>query len=157
MEKTNRNSVEYCYKHTKERLFKRHQLKLNRGDYDYLCHRYSSFIKKNLTRASQPPILIVNREKDQCVFETEYKGKELRFVWCDKRGAISTVMSMDEEIQAFLKREKEENETFFKALRENNPSLCIGLKATLMFSAGVKRYGLRWSKREYELRNKDKK
>ena len=153
MGKTNRNSVEYCYKHTKERMFKRHQLKLSRGDYDDLCHRYSSFIKKSLTPASQPPILIVNREKDQCVFETEYRGRELRFVWCDKREAISTVMSMDEEIRAYLKREQKENEAFFKAIENNNSSLCIGLKATQMFSAGVKKYGLKWSRREYVLRN----
>ena len=64
---------------------------------------------------------------------------------------------MDKEIQAFLKREKEETEAFLKAWSKKDPSLCIELKAHLMFSAGMKKYGLKWSKREYELRNKEEK
>ncbi len=44
---------------------------------------------------------------------------------------------MNEEIRSFLKREKKETEAFLKA----------------WFSAGVKKYGMKWSHREYELRN----
>jgi hypothetical protein len=139
-------------------MLKRHELKLSREDYDILCERYTSVcIKKNYSSASKPPLIVINREKDQCVFETEYRGKELRFVWCCKRNTISTVMSMDEEIRAYLKRENEENEAFFKAVLENDPSLCIGLKATQMFSAGVRKYSLKWSRREYQLRNEEEK
>ena len=157
MGKTNRYSTEFCYDHTKERMFERHKLKLSRGDYDMLCERYAAVcIKKTLIPASWPPIVIISKEKDQRVFETEFKGQELRFVWCQKRETITTVMCMDDEILAFLKREHEENEAFFKAIKENDPSLCIGLKATAMFSAGVKKYGLKWSEREYVLRNEEK-
>jgi len=146
MGKTNKNSVEYCFNHTKERMMKRHSLEITRDEYDALCSKYNS----------QELIKIINIEENQCVFETEFKGKELRFVWCNKRKAISTVFSMDDEIRVFLKRDKEETEAFLKAWTEKDPGLCLESKATFMFSAGVRKYGLKWSRREYVLRNEEK-
>jgi len=60
---------------------------------------------------------------------------------------------MDEEIRAYLKREQEETNAFFEAWNKNKPELCLEPKAHLMFSAGMEKYGLKWSKREYKLRN----
>lgn len=91
MGKTNRNSGKYCFNHTKERMYERHQLGLTEGDYKVLCDRFISAQKRKLTPALELPIIIINREKNQYIFETEYKGKKLRFVWSDKRKTITTV------------------------------------------------------------------
>jgi len=78
MGKTNRNSVEYCYNHTKERMYERHKLGLTREEYNDLCAKYMG-------------AEIIGIEKNQNIFETEFKGKTFRFVWCRKRKTITTV------------------------------------------------------------------
>ena len=81
MGKTNRNSVEYCFNHTKIRMLQRHNLDITLEEYEALCTLYNS--KWSIT--------VLNTEKDQCVFETEFKHKKFKFVWCDKRKTITTV------------------------------------------------------------------
>jgi hypothetical protein len=80
MGKTNKKSVEYCFNHTKERMYERHKLGLTRKEYDDLCVEYL-----------EPHINIIGAEKNQRIFETEFKGKIFRFVWCTKRKTITTV------------------------------------------------------------------
>jgi hypothetical protein len=59
---------------------------------------------------------------------------------------------MDEEIRGFIKREQKETDAFLKAWSERDPSLCLEMESYKMFSAGVKKYGKKWSIREYEIR-----
>lgn len=80
MAKTNKNSVEYCFNHTKERMLERHHLDITLNEYNILCSMYNSKLTK-----------IVGIEKNQHIFETEFKNKKFRFVWCDKRKTITTV------------------------------------------------------------------
>jgi len=62
---------------------------------------------------------------------------------------------MDEEIRAFIKMEREESDAFLKAWSKKDPSLCLEMRAYKMFSAGVQKYGKKWSDREYEIRKKE--
>ena len=71
-----------------------------------------------------------------------------------RRREVNLNSMMDEEIQAFLKREKEETDSFLKAFAEKNPSLCLEMEAYKMWFAGLKKYGKKWSDREYQLREK---
>ncbi len=79
--KTNRKSLKYCFEHTKQRMLERHSLDLSREEYNTLCTKYNS----------HKSIKIISIEKDQHVFETDYKNNTYRFVWCDNRCTITTV------------------------------------------------------------------
>ena len=81
MGKTNRNSVEYSFDHTKARLFKRHKLNITMAEYDVICLRYKLKL-----------VTIVGIEDGQHIFETEFKERMLKFVWCDKRERVTTVL-----------------------------------------------------------------
>jgi hypothetical protein len=50
-------------------------------EYDVICLRYKLKL-----------ITIVGIEEAQHIFETEFKGRMLKFVWCDKRGRVTTVL-----------------------------------------------------------------
>jgi len=60
-------------------------------------------------------------------------------------------MSMDDEIREFHRIERREIEWFFRAFGgEEGPwEEKIAYK---LFSAGIKKYGIKWSHREYKLR-----
>jgi len=60
---------------------------------------------------------------------------------------------MDEEIKAFIKREREEWSAFMEAFTKKDPDLCIENKSCQLWSEGLEKYGMKWSEREYELRN----
>lgn len=61
---------------------------------------------------------------------------------------------MDKEIRAFIKRDKEETEAWLKAW--SGKGTCLKNESIKMWDAGLKKYGLKWSLREYELQNESK-
>lgn len=79
MGKTNRNSIEYCFNHTKIRMLQRHKLDISQEEYNDLCSRYPE------------QVTILKSKEGQHIFETEFKGKKVKLVWCANRKAITTV------------------------------------------------------------------
>lgn len=67
--------------HTKIRMLQRHEMDIALIEYEQLCSRYCS-----------GEVNITGVEKHQHIFETEFKGKNLKFVWCLRRKTITTVL-----------------------------------------------------------------
>lgn len=58
---------------------------------------------------------------------------------------------MDDEIRAFIERERKETQAFLEAWDKRDPSLFLEQLSVKMWFAGLKKYGKKWSDREYEL------
>lgn len=81
--KSKRNSVEYSYLHTKERLLERYDLEISRKEYDNL----------NQIILHLPPAKFEEDANEmQGIFYKNFKGKEVIFVYSFTLGWIKTVL-----------------------------------------------------------------
>lgn len=71
----------YSCRHVKERLLERCQVTLSSEEYDKLCQE---FIDKK--------VVIDCIEGEQVIFQTNFKNKQIKFVWSNNRKLITTAL-----------------------------------------------------------------